>query len=142
MPSFFVFLPGPLLGGALSTVVCGGGLGGSDEGGGDVFALALNLGVSSGSASMLSVSSAYRVAVSYCVPSPRRLPARSCLLPAASARCFSRSFSFSRSSACLAVCWASALAFFPLLPLGVSSSESSSMVAFRDRAARDSASIL
>lgn len=64
-------------------------------------------------------------------PSARRLPALSCLRPAASARALSRSFSFSRSSIARAFCTASALAFFDRLagPLLSSSLESFSFVA-------------
>ena len=65
--------------------------------------------------------------------SARRLPARSCLRPAASARALSRSFSFSRTSAWRAVCTASALTFLipPTVAAPRSSSESSSIAAFR-----------
>lgn len=61
--------------------------------------------------------------------STRLLPARSCLRVAASFLARSRSFSFSRNSACRTDCAASALAFFDRL-IG-SPSESSSTVAFR-----------
>lgn len=64
-------------------------------------------------------------------PSPRRLLARSCLLPAASALAFSFSFSFSSCSAWRAERFASALAFFRWLvvPPDPSSESSSSEAA-------------
>jgi hypothetical protein len=64
-------------------------------------------------------------------PSARRLPARSCLRPAAAARTRSLSLSFSRCSAARKDCTASALAFLDRDAGLLSSSESSSRVPWR-----------
>lgn len=75
------------------------------------------------------------------VPSCLLRPALACRRPAASARALSRSISFSRCSNCLAVIAASAFAFLerPVkVPSSFSSSDSSSMVPFLERAGPDS----
>ena len=143
LPRRFTLRPATFLFDAFSCVA-GGGLSGCEDGGGDAFELEPpSLGTSSMSSVGDFVSSALGCLNSAIENSPSCLlrPALACRRPAASARALSRSFSFSRCSCCRAVMAASAFAFLERpekLPSSPSSSDSSSMAAFRDSDGPDS----
>jgi hypothetical protein len=148
LPRRLTLRPATFLLESFSCVVVGGGLSGCEEGGGDAWeAEPPSLGTSSSSPSVGGSVSDVLVALSLTVrdspslPSCLLRPALACRLPAASALALSRSTSFSRCSYCRAVIAASALAFLerpPKLPSSPSSSDSSSIVAFRESKSPDS----